>query len=184
MAEPSTLYRVRLELSNLDEHHYESLNLRVAAHPSENAERLVTRVLAMALLREEGLQFSRGLSNGEEASLWTHDLTGRLTHWVDVGTPSADRMHQARKACERVTVVCHQGAEGLQRELRGKNVHKADSIEVILLEPSLISAAVRGLDRSVDWTLVISDGELSLSMGEETLNCPILRHSLASLRNS
>ena len=95
MALSSTLYRLRIELSDVDRGVYESLDLRVARHPSEGADRLVARVLAYALLYEPGLEFGKGLSDADEPALSTHDLTGQLTHWIDVGTPSADRIHIA-----------------------------------------------------------------------------------------
>ena len=46
MAISSTLYRFQIELSDIDRGVYESLDWRVACHPSEDSERMVVRVLA------------------------------------------------------------------------------------------------------------------------------------------
>lgn len=168
MALTATVYRVNISLSDVDRGVYENLELRPAQHPSEGAERLTARILAFALLYEEGLEFGRGVSNAEEPALWTHDLTGQLTHWIDVGTPSAERIHAASKRAGRVSIVCHKGEEALARELRGKKIHKAETITVLFLEPSFVAEVASALERSADWTLVLTEGQLSLTQGDVT----------------
>ena len=49
MAQGATLYTFDIDLADADRAVYESLALRVARHPSESEEYLVTRVLAYAL---------------------------------------------------------------------------------------------------------------------------------------
>ena len=46
---------------------------------------------------EDGIAFGDGLSAADEPAVLVRDLTGRLTKWVDVGMPSADRIHRASK---------------------------------------------------------------------------------------
>lgn len=178
MAQGSILYRVNLELSDVDRGVYESLSLRVAQHPSEGAPRLVTRILAYALLYEPGLEFSKGISDGEEPALWTHDLTGALTHWVDVGTPGADRIHAAAKKAQRVSIVCHRGPDALEREMRRRKVHRAEEINVLLIEPSFVEELGAAMDRNTDWMLVHTDGELSVTVGDRHIAGAVTRVAL------
>lgn len=166
MAQTAMLYRMHLELSDVDRGVYETLDLRVARHPSEGDERVVARVLAYALLFEPGLEFGKGLSEAEEPALWTHDLTGQLMHWIDVGTPSADRIHIASKKARKVSIVCHKGPEALTREMQKRKVHGASDITVLYLEPSLVAALAGHLDRSGSWTVVRTDGELSITVND------------------
>jgi uncharacterized protein YaeQ len=35
------------------------------------------------------------------------DLTGRLTTWIEVGAPDAERLHYASKLADRTTVYTH-----------------------------------------------------------------------------
>ncbi len=165
----ATVYHVTLELSDIDRGVYETLDFRVAQHPSEGIDRVVTRVLAYALLYEEGLEFGRGLSDADEPALWTHDLTGRLLHWVDVGTPSADRLHVAAKKAERVTIVCHRGEEALARETQKRKLHRAEHVRVLLIEPRFVDEVASMMKRTNQWTLVYSDTMISLSSGDVTL---------------
>ena len=57
MALTATIYNFDVELADADRNLYESLNLRVARHPSESEEYLVTRLLAYLLEYAEGIEF-------------------------------------------------------------------------------------------------------------------------------
>jgi uncharacterized protein YaeQ len=163
MALSALLYRIQIELSHVDRGLYETLDFRVARHPSEDAARLVARVLAYALYYEEGLEFGRGLSNADEPALARRDLTGQLTHWIDVGVPSAERIHGASKRAPRVTIVCHKDLGALRRELGTTHVHRAEEVEVLALEPAFVEALAAELDRNAAWTVVAFDGSLSVT---------------------
>lgn len=49
MAPPVNLYRFRIDLSDVTRGTYETLDFRLAQHPSESAAFLLTRMLAYAL---------------------------------------------------------------------------------------------------------------------------------------
>ena len=49
MALSATVYHFQIELSDVDRDVYESLDLRVARHPSESTPYLLTRVIAARL---------------------------------------------------------------------------------------------------------------------------------------
>src|SRR5256885_11463791 len=107
MALSSTVYNFDVQLSDVDRAVYETLSLRVARHPSETEEYLLTRVLAYCLEYVDGISFSNGLAEPEEPTLAVRDLTGAMRVWVDVGAPDAARMHKASKAAARVVVCTH-----------------------------------------------------------------------------
>ena len=58
MALTSTVYNFDIDLADADRGCYETIALRVARHPSESEEYLVTRVLAYCLEYAEGIAFS------------------------------------------------------------------------------------------------------------------------------
>jgi uncharacterized protein YaeQ len=127
---------------------------------------VIARVLAYALLYEERLEFGRGISDAEEPALWTHDLTGQLLHWVDVGAPGADRIHLASKKANKVTIVCHKGKEALRREMEGKKVHDSANVDVLYLDSVFVAQLADALERNSSWTVVRTDTELSVTIGE------------------
>src|SRR6478736_465529 len=100
MALTATIYRWQINLSDVDRNVYQEIDLRLARHPSETMRYLITRAIAHCLNVEEGLAFSKGLATAEEPALGSHDLQGTLTRWIEIGMPSADRLHKARKGCD------------------------------------------------------------------------------------
>jgi uncharacterized protein YaeQ len=178
MALGATIYRIKLELSDIDRSVYASLDFRVAQHPSEDENRLVARILAYALLYDEALEFGKGISDVDEPALWVKDLTGQLLHWVDIGTPTAERIHIASKKAKQVTIVCHKGEDALSREMTKRKVHKASEIEVLYLDPTFIAQLAKGLTRNAEWTFVHTDGELSITCGDDTFAGRVTRREL------
>ncbi|MCB9540653.1 MAG: YaeQ family protein [Myxococcales bacterium] len=96
MALPSTIYRVRLELSDVDRGVYDALDLRMAQHPSETAAFFLTRLLAFALEQREHLAFGKGISDADEPAIWARDYTEKVLLWLDVGR--ARRSASTRRA--------------------------------------------------------------------------------------
>lgn len=73
MAPNATVYKLELQVSDMDRHYYASHNLTLAQHPSETDLRLMARVISFALFAEERLEFGRGLSNDEDPDIWLRD---------------------------------------------------------------------------------------------------------------
>jgi uncharacterized protein YaeQ len=94
----SSISKVRLNVSDLDNDVYSDFKLAVARHPSETEARMMLRIAAFALHASERLEFGTGISTDDEPDLWLKDLTGDINLWVDLGTPDPDRL---RKACGR-----------------------------------------------------------------------------------
>jgi uncharacterized protein YaeQ len=178
MALSATVYRFKIELSDVDRGVYESLDLRVARHPSESMPYLLTRVIAYALLYEEGIAFSKGLSTTDEPALWVKDLQGNVRVWVELGTPSAERLHKVSKASPRVVVFTQHDPRLLVREVAGRTVHKIEQIEVYAVEPALLDRLGALTDRNADWTLMRNDGYVYVTVGGETVSGTVVRHSL------
>ena len=109
MAVKATIFKVELQVNDIDRNYYQAHTLTLAQHPSETEERLMVRLLAFALNAGEGLSFGRGISTDDEPDLWSRDLTGVIDLWIDVGQPDEQRI---RKACGRsgeVRVYCFSG---------------------------------------------------------------------------
>jgi uncharacterized protein YaeQ len=137
MALTATMHHVEVTLSDVDRSVYESLDLRLARHPSESPRYLLTRLLAYCLSYEEGIAFSKaGVSSTDEPPISVRDPTGILLAWIDVGSPSAERLHKASKAARRVALYTHVDPMLLRREAASRAIHKVESIEVWRFEPA------------------------------------------------
>jgi len=175
----ATIYNFGIELADADREVYESLALRVARHPSESEEYLLTRVLAYALEFTEGIEFSRGLSEPDEPAISVRDLTGAIRSWIDIGTPDAGRLHKAGKAAPRVAVYTHKDPAQLISRLADERIHRVEALELYAVDRGLIRGLTARLERRMAFNLSVSDRDLYLSIGADTLTGPVSRCAIA-----
>ena len=175
MALTATIYTFSIQLSDVDRAVYEALALKVARHPSESTEHLLTRVLAYCLEFAEGIGFSRGISEPEEPALSVRDLTGALKVWIDIGSPDAARLHKAGKAAPRVAVYTHKDPAQMRQQLAGERIHRAEALELYAIDREFIAVLARRLERRMQFDLSVTDRHLFLSIGDGTLSGDVER---------
>ncbi len=158
MAEAATIYNFAIDLADMDRGVYETLELRVARHPSETAEYMLVRVLAYCLEYQEGISLTEGVSSGDEPALLVRDLTGRVTAWIEVGMPDAARLHRGSKHAGRVAVYTHRDTRQLMAQLSG--------------------AIVALIDRRTSLSLSVTHGELYLSIGTRNFTLSMVEHRI------
>ncbi|HVJ92347.1 MAG TPA: YaeQ family protein [Labilithrix sp.] len=180
MALTATVHHFEVALADVDRGVYEALDLRVAQHPSETIRFLVTRTLAYCLSYEEGIAFSKGgVSSSDEPPVAVRDPTGLLVAWIDVGVPSAERLHKASKAARRVAVFTTELAQ-LRREVSGKKIHESEAIDVWPLDAGFIDAIAGRMSRKTKLDVTRNDGTLYVVVAGTTLETPIARASLST----
>lgn len=179
MAAQATIHRFVLQLSDVDRQVYETLDLRVARHPSETMRYLLTRTFAYALSYEDGIAFSKGgISATDEPPVSIRDATGVLRAWIDVGAPSADRLHKASKAADRVSVFTHGDLALLRREAASRAIHKVEAIEIWRIDPALLDALERKVERHTSFDVLRSDGVLYVTVDGVTYDGAITQGTL------
>ena len=174
----ATIYNVDIDLADADRSVYETLALRVARHPSESEEYLVTRILAYTLEFREGIAFSPGLSDPDEPTISVRDLTGAIQSWIDIGIPDAARLHKASKAAPRVVVYTHKDPAQLVNRLSGERIHRVEALEVYAIDRRLVGALAARLERRLSFGLSMNDGDLYVSIGTDTLTGGVVRHRI------
>ena len=175
MALGSTIYTFAIELADSDRAVHESLNLRVAQHPSETPDYLLTRVLAYCLEYAEGIEFSKGLSDPDDPAISVRDLTGALQAWIDIGLPEPERLHRASKAAPRVAVYTHKDPAQWAVKLIAAKIHRAEKLEVFAFDRVWLSRLVARLERRMKFSLARSEGEIYLTIADETSQTVIAR---------
>jgi uncharacterized protein YaeQ len=174
MALQATTYHLQIALSDVDRSVYESLDLRLARHPSESMRYLLTRTLGYALSYDEGIAFSKGgLSAAEEPPIAIHDPTGILLAWIDVGAPSAERLHKASKAARRVEIYTHVEPALLRKEAASRPIHKVEAIEVHRFAPEFLDALEQKIDRNTKLEIVRTDGVLYVTFPQAKGNTQV-----------
>jgi uncharacterized protein YaeQ len=126
-------------------------------------------VLAYCLEYVEGIAFTKGVSDPDEPAITVRDLTGALRTWIEIGTPDAARLHKAAKASPRVVVYTHKDPAQFLRNLEGARIHRAEALEIYAVDRPLVGALAARLDRRMDFALSVTDREITISIGLDTL---------------
>ncbi|HEX3395763.1 MAG TPA: YaeQ family protein [Steroidobacteraceae bacterium] len=178
MALGATIYTFTIELADSDRGVYVPLDLRLARHPSETEDHLLTRVFAYCLEYTEGICLSSGLSDPDQPAISVRDLTGALRVWIDVGAPEAARLHRAAKLAPRVAVYTHKDAEHLAARLGAEKIHRAEALELYAVDRDWLAVLAARLARRMEFALTVADRNLYLSLGSETLTSAIRKVGL------
>lgn len=179
MALSATLHNFTVQLADVDRGVYQELDLRVARHPSETAEFMLTRLLAYCLEYEEGIAFSDGgVSATDEPAVLVRDLTGRLVAWIEVGAPDAERLHRGSKAAARAAVYTHRDPAKVLAQLAGKRIHRASDIPIYSFDRAFIEAAVAAVERRNTVTLSITERLLYLDLNGTGHSTSVAEHRI------
>lgn len=178
MAQTATIYAVKIDLADMDRGVYETLDLRVARHPSETAEYMLVRILAYCLEYQEGIEMTEGVSSGDDPALFVRDLTGRVTAWIEVGMPDAARLHRGSKRAGRVAIYTHRDVRQLLAQLSGEKIHRGGDIPIRAFDRGLLEQVAALIDRRTSFALSVSGGELHFAFGDRTIAMPMIEHRI------
>lgn len=151
MAINSTIYKIDLQVSDMDRNYYQQHSLTIAKHPSETDERVMVRLIGFAIYANEMLTFGKGLSDDEEPDLWQKDLTGAIELWMDVGLPTEKDIRKAAGRAKQVVVMLYGGrVADMWWSANSKALLKINNLTVINLPDTkeLADIAERGLSVS------------------------------------
>ena len=173
MAKPSTIYRANIQLSDIDRGLYESLQVTVAQHPSETEERLLVRLLAYALFYEPELTFTKGVGAGDEPDLWLKGPDGRVKLWIEVGLPDAERLIKASRHAEHVALCAFGSAQSVWLKQQLPTLSGVANLTIISLEQPFLQSLTARLQRSISWSLTVTEGILYLNIDGDTLESAV-----------
>jgi uncharacterized protein YaeQ len=179
MALTSTLYNFSVQLSDIDRNVYETLELRIARHPSETAEYLLTRLLAYCLEYQEGVVLSEGVAATDEPAVMVRDLTGRITAWIEVGTPDPERLHRGSKLAGRAAVYTQRDPTQYLAQLAGHKIHRAADIPVYGFGREFIPAVAAQLERRCALSISVTERQIYLDINDKNFSAAIEDHRFA-----
>src|SRR5690606_9036867 len=164
MALRATIYKADLHIADSDRHYYGSHALTVARHPSETDERMMVRLVAFGLHAQEGLAFTKGLSDTDEPDLWLKDLTGAIDLWLEVGQPDERRILKACGRAEQVVVYCYGGhASAVWWAAVRHELARARNLRVVCLPAGQTRELGELAERTMDLHVNIQDGTVFVS---------------------
>ncbi|MDT8383227.1 MAG: YaeQ family protein [Gammaproteobacteria bacterium] len=170
MALKSTVFKLDLQISDLDRHYYQTHQLTLARHPSETNARMLMRIVAFALHASDALSFTKGLSTDDEPDIWEKNLTNEILLWIDLGQPDEKRIRQAcGKAKSVIIYTYNQRSSAIwwsQIEPRLKRFRNLSVINLSVADSDELEAMV---DRNIELQCTLQDGQVWLSNNALTL---------------
>ncbi len=184
MALKSTVFRANLQIADIDHNYYADHALMLARHPSETDERMLVRLVALALQAhtlqsvcngDGTLAFGAGLSDPDEPDVWLRDFTGQTRLWIEVGQPEDKPLLKACSKADAVVLYCFShGAEIWWRGIESK-LSRPRNLSVF----RIASEAAQGLQvlaqRSMQLQATIQDGSLMLGDAQQHVDITPLR---------
>ena len=184
MALKSTIYKANLSVADIDHAYYADHALTLARHPSETDERMMVRLLALALNAHElvdtcqgdgTLAFGAGLSDPDDPDLWIKDYTGAIRLWAEVGQPEEKPL---LKACQKADVVrvyaFHHACDVWWRGIESK-LHKLDKLQVWRVPSGEAQALARMAERNMQLQATIQEGTLTISGASDSVHIELTR---------
>jgi len=158
-------YSFNLELTDTDRDRYARVRVKVPRHPHESFEHLFGRVLAWLHCYEPGQEFTRGLFEPKEPTIWRRDVIGALLLWVQLGCPDRQKLQRAlRESAGEVRVYFYEPGqvEALCHMLRGSTTNWVEPVRFYHLDPELLVALAEYPVSSSSWQATFVDGQLYL----------------------
>ena len=184
MALKSTIFKVNLQIADIDNSYYADHALTLARHPSETDERMMLRLVALAFQAHQlnsgcggdgTLAFGAGLSDPDEPDVSLVDFTGRMRLWLEVGQPEDKPLLKACGKADEVMLYCFSSSadiwwKGMENKLsRPKNLH-------IFRIPAVSSQALIPLaQRSMQLQATVQEGVLMLGDNIRTVDVEPIR---------
>ena len=184
MALKSTIFKVNLQIADIDHGYYADHALTLARHPSETDERMMVRLAALALhahalqdtCNGDGtLAFGAGLSDPDDPDVSLTDFTGSKRLWIEVGQPEEKPLTKACQKADNVVVYCfHHAAEVWWKGIETK-LTRLDRLQVWRIPAESSQGMAQLAQRSMQLQATIQEGTLMLGDGVRNLNVEPVR---------
>ena len=92
---------------------------------------------------------------------------------VEVGLPESDRIIKASRHSERVALLACGRALASWDQQHLPRLEKVANLTVISIDQAFINKLASLLERSISWSITITEGSLYLTIGEETMEAAI-----------
>ena len=174
MAIKAIIYKANLQIADMDRNVYVDRGLTLARHPSETDERMMIRLLALALNLPADpnhgmLELAKDLWEADEPALWHKDLTGELKHWVEIGQPDDKRLMKASGRADRVSVYSFSASTPIWWAGIATKITRASNIAVWQVDAAQSQALAALAQRSMQLQISVQDGTAYLGDGEHAV---------------
>lgn len=164
MALKATIFKVNLNISDLDQNLYFDTTLTLARHPSETDQRMIVRLLAWLCNANEALEFSKGLCTDDEPTLALKTLSNEIEQWIEVGLPDEKRLKKASPRSKEVLLYTYGGRNAdlwLNQNLN--EIKKIDNLTIWNFPDEILQPLIDETERTMQWQVTITDSQLFIT---------------------
>ena len=184
MALKSTIYKANLQIADIDNSYYADHALTLARHPSETDERMMVRLVALALQAHKlqsvcggdgTLAFGAGLSDPDEPDAWLRDFTGQTRLWIEVGQPEDKPLIKACGKADEVVLYCFNHAAEVWWKGMESKLSRPKNLSVLRIPTAASQALIPLAQRSMQLQATIQEGVLTLGDSAHTVDIEPIR---------
>ena len=184
MALKSTIFKASLQIADIDNGYYADHALTLARHPSETDERMMIRLVALALQAHKlqsvcggdgVLAFGAGLSSPDEPDVSLTDYTGRKRLWIEVGQPEDKPLLKACGKADEVVLYCFSAAADIWWKTMENKLARPQNLSVWRVPAVQSQALITLAQRSMQLQATVQEGVLMLGDGSRNVDIEPLR---------
>lgn len=170
MAIKATIYKAQLNLADMDRNVYVDTNITIARHPSESDERMMIRVLALALgwptdTSEGTIELAKDMWEPDEPALWQKNYSDEILHWVEVGQPDDKRLMKAAGRAREVSLFAFQSSTNVWWNTVANKLTRAQNLTVWQIPSEQSQALAQLAQRGMQLQITVQDGTLWVNDG-------------------
>lgn len=169
MALKATIKKATIHLSDMDRHYYDTIQLTIAQHPSENDRRMMIRLITYVLNASENLQFGKGVSDEDEAAIWRVNYSDVIELWIELGQLDEKRLKKACNLAQQVKLYCYGSSVDTWWQQSKSKLNQLNKLSVESFSEETSQALELLANRSMEFQVSIQDGQCWLTCGEQSL---------------
>jgi uncharacterized protein YaeQ len=178
MAIKSTIFKANLSIADIDHAYYADHSLTLARHPSETDERMMVRLVALALnahqiqtvCQGDGvLSFGAGLSDPNDPDVWLKDFSDQIKFWIEVGQPDEKAMTKPCGRADQVIVYAYNHAAHVWFKGVENKITRLNNLKVFYIPSEESQELAKMAARTMQLQATIQDGHLMMSDGQTSL---------------
>ena len=170
MALKATVFKVNLQIADMDRGYYQDHQLTLAQHPSETDGRMMVRLLAFILNASETLSFTKGLCVDDEPELWDKSLSGEVNLWIEFGQADEKWLRKASGRAKAVQLFTYGGRSvPIWWKQNQAALERYKNLKVWNIAEESVTAMETLVSRTMSLQASISEGQVWLSDNEHSL---------------
>lgn len=173
MSKGAQLYNFRVDLSDIDNGHYELVTYKSVLHPSEKLQRMVIRSILFAVFSYRGVNFTKGVCVADEPDLWAKTVDDKVDLWIEVGLPSNDRLHKVCRDSNEVLLFLYgKSYNKYKSQKKIGNIHD-HNMQIFTIDDQFADSVAAMALKNNHWSIIVHDALITVINGDDSYSTPL-----------